>query len=101
MPVNGEKYYFISSLAKGLHTLELLVEQGELTVTQVARHFGSNRASSHRFLATLKTLGYVEKNSNNRLEFNYHPFQVSISVVRMPSACNAFSTSSSKPCALK
>lgn len=68
MPVEGEKYYFIGSLAKGLRVLELLVDQNEMTVTEVARHFGFNRASSHRFLATLKTLGYVDKNSNKRYQ---------------------------------
>ncbi|MFP4350109.1 MAG: IclR family transcriptional regulator [Desulfococcaceae bacterium] len=61
MPAAGEKYYFISSLAKGIRVLELLAEQEALTVTEVADRLGTNRAGSHRFLATLRELGYVEK----------------------------------------
>lgn len=61
MPTKGEKYYFISSLAKGLRALELLASHGELGVTRVAEHLGTNRAGSHRLLATLRDLGYVEK----------------------------------------
>lgn len=61
MAAKGEKYYFISSLAKGLRALELLAAHGELGVTRVAEHLGTNRAGSHRFLATLRDLGYVEK----------------------------------------
>ena len=80
MPVDGEKYYFIGSLAKGIRILELLVTKGEMTVSQVARHFGFNRASSHRFLATLKSLGYVEKNDNNRYQPTFKMLELGMKV---------------------
>ena len=65
MPAAGEKYFFVSSLAKGLKVMELLSENEALSVSEVARHLGYNRAGSHRFLATLKELGYVEKTAEN------------------------------------
>lgn len=71
MPSTGEKYYFISSLAKGLRILELLAEHGDLTVSQVAAHLETNRAGSHRFISTLRDLGYVEKNREGRITLSY------------------------------
>lgn len=66
-----KKYYFISSLAKGLDVLELLAEKGNLSVSEVARHLGQNRTGSHRFLATLKELGYVEQNPDNKYHLTF------------------------------
>ena len=54
------KYFFIRSLAKGIHILELLSDNEALTVTQVAKLMNMNRAGSHRFLSTLKELGYAD-----------------------------------------
>jgi len=71
LPARGEKYFFISSLAKGLRVLELLAENQELSVSAVAESLGLNRAGSHRFLATLKDLGYVEKNEGNRYRLTF------------------------------
>ncbi|BBO69430.1 IclR family transcriptional regulator [Desulfosarcina alkanivorans] len=71
MPSKGEKYYFVSSLAKGLRILEQLASKGEMSVSQVAGHLGTSRAASHRFLSTLRDLGYVEKTEDGvfRLTF--------------------------------
>jgi DNA-binding IclR family transcriptional regulator len=66
MPAKGEKYFFISSLAKGLKVLEALSECKALTVSQVASRLAINRATSHRLLATLRELGYAEKDENDR-----------------------------------
>jgi len=66
MPAKGEKYFFISSLAKGLKVLEAISEHKALTVSEVARQLAVNRATSHRLLATLRELGYVVKNENER-----------------------------------
>jgi DNA-binding IclR family transcriptional regulator len=66
MPVTGKKYFFIGSLAKGLDVMELLVERGDASVSEVARALGFNRASSHRFLSTLQELGYVDKSEQAR-----------------------------------
>ena len=66
MPEKKEKYYHIGSLEKGMRILELLAENQEMTVTQVARAMNLNRASSHRFLAHFCDLGYVVKNENHQ-----------------------------------
>lgn len=66
MPAADKKYFYISSLAKGLKVLELLADKQEQSVTDVAKALEFNRASSHRFLATLMDLGYVEKSTDNR-----------------------------------
>jgi len=61
-----DKYFFIRSFAKGMNVLELLSDNEFLTVAQVARLMNINRASSHRFLSTLKELGYADKDDNSR-----------------------------------
>lgn len=66
MPSKGEKYYVIASLGKGLRILELLAEHGELGVSAVAARLDTNRAGCHRFLLTLRDLGYVEKTEAGR-----------------------------------
>lgn len=71
MTACGEKYFFIGTLAKGLRVMELLAEKQELTVTGVARHLGFNRAGSHRFLATLRELGYAEKDEDDRYHLTF------------------------------
>jgi DNA-binding IclR family transcriptional regulator len=63
-----KKYYNIASLEKGIKILELLAAHGELSVSDAARLMDTNRAGSHRFISTLKDLGYVEKNSNNKYQ---------------------------------
>ena len=60
------KYFFIRSLAKGLNIMELLTENDALRVTQVAKMMNVNRAGIHRFLSTLKELGYVDKDEGSR-----------------------------------
>ena len=62
------KYYTIASLEKGIKILELLVQHGELSVSETAKLMDTNRAGSHRFISTLKDLGYVEKNENNKYQ---------------------------------
>ena len=66
--MTDKKYYNISSLEKGIKILELLVDHGELSVSEAARLMETNRAGSHRFISTLKDLGYVEKNENNKYQ---------------------------------
>ncbi|UCF91812.1 MAG: IclR family transcriptional regulator [Desulfobacterales bacterium] len=66
-----KKYFHINSLEKGTKVLELLAEMGELSVTKVAEHLGLNRTGSHRFLATLRELGYVEKNQDSRYQLTF------------------------------
>ena len=63
-----KKYYQIASLEKGVKVLELLAQHGELSVSETARLMDTNRAGSHRFIATLRDLGYVEKNRSNKYQ---------------------------------
>ncbi|MDR1657598.1 MAG: IclR family transcriptional regulator [Deltaproteobacteria bacterium] len=66
-----KKYYQISSLEKGLKILEAIVEHGELTVTETANLMEINRASSHRFITTLRDLGYVRRNTQGKYEATF------------------------------
>jgi len=63
---SADKYFFIRSFAKGMNVLELLSDNEALTVTQVAKMMDINRAGSHRFLSTLKELGYADKDDSSR-----------------------------------
>ena len=66
-----KKYYQIGSLEKGVKILEAIIENGELTVSGTAALMGMNRASAHRFINTLKDLGYVRKNQHNKYEATF------------------------------
>ena len=61
-------YFQIGSLEKGMKVLELLAEKQALSVTKVAEQLGFNRTNSHRYLATLRKLGYVDQDA----QFQYH-----------------------------
>jgi DNA-binding IclR family transcriptional regulator len=71
-----KKYFHNNSLEKGTKILELLAERGELTVTKAAELLGMNRAGSHRFLSTLRELGYVEKNADRRYKLTFKIFEL-------------------------
>jgi DNA-binding IclR family transcriptional regulator len=71
VPSKGEKYYFVASLAKGLRILELLAAQGDMSASRVASHLNTSRAASHRFLTTLRDLGYVEKTEEGRFRLSF------------------------------
>ena len=76
MTAKNEKYYFVSSLAKGLRILELLAEEGELSASQVAAHLETNRAAGHRFISTLRDLGYVEKTPEGKFCLTFKPLEL-------------------------
>jgi DNA-binding IclR family transcriptional regulator len=69
--VEDKKYYQISSLEKGLKILEAIVDNGQMTVTKAGQLLGINRASAHRFIATLRDLGYVRRNPNGDYEATF------------------------------
>lgn len=71
MPTKGERYYFVSSLAKGLRVLEFLAANGEMSAARVAGHLETSRAAAHRFLSTLRDLGYVEKTDAGRFRLTF------------------------------
>jgi DNA-binding IclR family transcriptional regulator len=58
---DGRPYYQVATLGKGLDVLELVAERGPLSVSEAARRLGLNRASAHRFLATLRQWGYLRQ----------------------------------------
>ncbi|MCG5221118.1 helix-turn-helix domain-containing protein [Streptosporangium sp. KLBMP 9127] len=56
-----------SALARGLHVLRELVDEGSpLTATEIARRIGVHQSSVSRILATLTQVGYVRKTSDRR-----------------------------------
>lgn len=71
-----KKYYQIGSLEKGMKILEIIIEHGELTVTQVANMLEINRASAHRFITTLRDLGYVRKNQHGNYEATFKTLEL-------------------------
>lgn len=81
MAKSKEKYFYISSLAKGLKILELLAEKGDLSVTEVAKQLGINRAASHRFISTLRELGYVQKDEHSQYGLTFKVFELGMKVV--------------------
>lgn len=76
MPEKQKKYFYINSVEKGLSILELLAEKQTLSVTEVAKHLGLNRSGSHRFLATLRELGYVERDTNSHYQLTFKVLQL-------------------------
>jgi DNA-binding IclR family transcriptional regulator len=75
------KYFFIRSFAKGMKVLELLSDNEFLTVAQVARLMNINRASSHRFLSTLKELGYADQDDNSRYYLTFKVIELGMKVL--------------------
>lgn len=76
MSGKSDKYYFVSSLAKGLRVLELLADRGEMSATEVAAELQSNRAASHRFLSTLRDLEYVEKTPEGKFCLSFKSLEL-------------------------
>ena len=75
-----KKYYFISSLEKGLNVLSLLAEHGPMSVSRVAGALGYNRAGAHRFLSTLRELGYVQQTPGGEYEPTFKILELSTKV---------------------
>ncbi|WP_027369957.1 IclR family transcriptional regulator [Desulfovermiculus halophilus] len=74
---SGKEYYYIASLDKGLRVLELLAEGGAMHVSRIAAALGYNRASAHRFVSTLKDLGYVHQNADGKYELTFKILELS------------------------
>lgn len=55
------------ALARGLHVLRVLVDEGvPMTATEIGRRFGLHQSSISRILATLTEVGYVRKTPDRR-----------------------------------
>jgi DNA-binding IclR family transcriptional regulator len=79
--MEDKAYYKVASLERGLKVLELLGEKGSLSVSEVAAHLGMHRSAAHRFLATLKELGYVVQNSSLRYHLSFRLFELGMAMV--------------------
>lgn len=69
-------YYMVSSLARGIKIIELLVNNESMTVSEVALALDIHRTVSHRFLATLQELGYVQKDGQSRYRLSFRLFEM-------------------------
>jgi DNA-binding IclR family transcriptional regulator len=78
---SDDKYFFIRSFAKGMHVLELLSDNEFLTVAQLAKLMNINRASSHRFLSTLRELGYADKDDSSRYYLTFKVIELGMKVL--------------------
>ena len=76
--VNKSKkpYYKINSVEKTIKILELLAEKGELSVAEAAKHLDLNRSTCHRFLVTLRELGYVVQNTHSHYRLSFRIFEL-------------------------
>lgn len=59
------QYSRVLTLERGLKILELIVERQSVTVTEVANYLGIQKSASHRFLTTLRSLGYADQDHKN------------------------------------
>lgn len=71
MSVAGKKYFVIGSLEKGVRIIELLADHDSLSVSEAAGHLDINRSAAHRFLATLRELGWAEKNNEGKYRLTF------------------------------
>lgn len=75
-----QSYYFINSLAKAAKIIELLAEAGELSVSEIAKNLSMHRSATHRFLATLRELGYLEQSEDSRYSLSLKLFEIGINI---------------------
>ncbi len=71
-----QSYYFINSLGKATKILELLAETGELSVSEIGKKLGMHRSATHRFLATLRELGFLEQSEDSCYRLSFKLFEL-------------------------
>ncbi|TWD82569.1 DNA-binding IclR family transcriptional regulator [Kribbella amoyensis] len=72
------------ALARGLHILRMLVDEGEpMTATEIARRIGMHQSSASRILATLGEVGYVRKDQG-RFAPDYGVLALGSATTRLP-----------------
>ena len=79
--MNKRPYYKINSVEKTMKILELLAEKGELSVAEAAAKLGMNRSTCHRFLVTLRELGYVVQNHLSHYRLSFRIYELGMKVV--------------------
>lgn len=73
------------ALARGLHILRMLVDEGEpMTATEIARRVGLHQSSVSRILATLTDVGYVRKNEAGRFVPDYGVPALAAATTKLP-----------------
>jgi DNA-binding IclR family transcriptional regulator len=78
--MNKQSYFFINSLRKATSILELLAEAGELSVSEIGKKLDMHRSATHRFLATLRELGYLEQSEDSRYRLSFKLFELGMNV---------------------
>jgi DNA-binding IclR family transcriptional regulator len=76
----NEKYYFLNTLARGLQVIDLLANEGALSVSEVSTRLGLNRTGCHRYLATLKELGYTKQTKDRRYRLTFKVFELGMRI---------------------
>lgn len=73
-------YYHIKSLEKAKNILELLAVAGELSVSEIGKKLGTHRSPTHRFLATLRSLGLLQQSEDARYRLSFKLFEWGMAV---------------------
>jgi IclR family KDG regulon transcriptional repressor len=72
----------LKSVQKTFNVLEILCNQGETGVSEIARRLAVGRSTAHRLLATLIDLGYVEKTAKtNRYVPTLKMFEIGVATI--------------------
>jgi IclR family KDG regulon transcriptional repressor len=61
-----EPYFLINSTVRTLKILEYLSKTKEASVSEVSSYLNVNKSTAHRFLASMKHVGFVDQNSENQ-----------------------------------
>lgn len=73
-------YYKNKSVEKTIRLLELLSEEGEMSLAQVSSKLHLNRSTCHRFLLNLHELGYVEQNQLLQYRLSFRVYELGMKV---------------------
>ncbi|MGH7041416.1 MAG: IclR family transcriptional regulator, partial [Acetobacteraceae bacterium] len=80
-PTNGGTAYSVPAIHRTLDIIETLVEQRALTVSDISRQFSIPKSSAYAILQTLKSRGYVEKDSEDRYSLSFRLFSLGATLV--------------------
>jgi DNA-binding IclR family transcriptional regulator len=78
--MKNRPYYHINSLEKATRIIDILSATGELSVSEIARKLNMHRSATHRFLATLRNLGYLEQSDDARYRLSFKFFELGMVV---------------------
>ncbi len=78
--MKNRPYYHINSLEKATRILEILAASDALSVSEIARKLGMHRSGTHRFLATLRSLGFLEQTEDGSYRLSFKLFELGMAV---------------------